>query len=409
MHRSIIFESLALQLLGLAALALCEGTYSRYDFVCSNWWFDPRHGYTGDGNYICDGIVESSAVELCTCFHQMPCYYSVQWYDPAIGECSWTRELLDWFIELLKTRNTTLSGGGSSQESTTQPTFDATQEDEFCANLPDGNYVCNESSDATELCSCAEGRLCPLTARHQVRTWFDPSVGNCSYSRELLQWLIDRVNDTRPTALLPKNQPSTSRQINVPAETVTSMSSFQTVETTKTKNSQSTETDQSTLSIESSATTITSTSVQSTTASIQSTETPETTSGLPDMRSRKLQRKCLSDDVVDAAKALDDKLFYESDLDFKLTDSMKQQKVNVCLMKRYKKLRTLLKINTKLTIHMADLPTLHLKFSASPQVTAYIQAYFRLVGRRTNDNAAQYWDDDEYMFTLEGDNSFVTE
>jgi hypothetical protein len=60
---------------------------------------------------------------------------------------------------------------------------------QFCDDLPDGNYLCS-SQDSLQVCACSNHLQC------NAAQWYDPRVGRCGVSEDLLNRLIQCVNAT---------------------------------------------------------------------------------------------------------------------------------------------------------------------------------------------------------------------
>lgn len=110
-----------------------------------------------DGNYLC---YDNSKPAVCGCEDGQQCAKG-QWYNGALDDCSWSRDFLMKLISCL----------APNSEYAYVPT--GTSRQHFCANLEDGNYLC-DSVSSSELCACCSKQIC------SKGQWFDSGLGHCT-------------------------------------------------------------------------------------------------------------------------------------------------------------------------------------------------------------------------------------
>jgi len=313
MCRTSILASVVL-LVCVGSLRLVAATGSQ-DYVCVR---------NGDGNTICDESGDPLNVELCACANNWRCQYKWEWYDPAVQNCSWTHELVAWFIELMKQRRPALADTSSSPQPPTT-TVGFRPEDWMCRGLPDGNYDCDPTNLEPSICACHNERRCEYSDR--AKEWYDPAIGQCNWSRELAQWLIDMVKERRP------GQDSTTETLRDP--TITNLQTDQSpkIETT---------------TLPPPETTMyiiicifpTLFHTYPTTGTLPSAETTpiETTTAIAQVDSKVPPcniKNCPNDKSTKLEKLLRDGMLDEKDFAFELTRGERKQKVSNCLVKRF--------------------------------------------------------------------------
>lgn len=121
-----------------------------------------------DGNYYCYNGVNPN---VCGCYGGKSCPIG-EWFDPALGECSWTRDLLVRIINCL-------------QDSSIIDYAPAAKGVNFCRYRQNGTYPC-ESQYEPSPCACFKGQQC------KPGQYFESSSSCCT---DLSDRLVRKIND----------------------------------------------------------------------------------------------------------------------------------------------------------------------------------------------------------------------
>jgi len=130
-----------------------------------------------DGNYLC---YNRTARAVCSCVAGEHCPVG-QWYDPTVGDCSWSKDLLTTLIQCLLKPDEFIDPYIAS----------VPHRQDFCELRADGNYPCN-SSPSSRLCACYRAEPCA------AGEWYDYSKPGCTkLTAVLIRKLIKCVEDKR--------------------------------------------------------------------------------------------------------------------------------------------------------------------------------------------------------------------